>query len=123
MTGHSAPATWARFAARPFHIQTPWEVPLYTFVLILVFIASLIVGYKILTHIPSLLHTPLMSCMNALDGVIILGALTAAHLAHSTLGAFLGGVAIAMAVTNVFGGFDITNKMLNMLAGKKRRAQ
>lgn len=94
-----------------------------TFILILIFIASLVVGYKILTHIPSLLHTPLMSSMNALDGVIILGALTAAHKAvqvGSTIGVFLGAVGIALAITNVFGGFDITNKMLKMLAGKKK---
>ncbi len=91
-----------------------------TLILILVFIAALIIGYKVLSHIPSLLHTPLMSSMNALDGVIILGALTATHLATTTLGAFFGGVAIALAITNVFGGFDITNKMLRMIAGKKR---
>lgn len=91
-----------------------------TFILILVFIAALIIGYKVLSHIPSLLHTPLMSSMNALDGVIILGALTATHLATTTLGAFFGGVAVALAITNVFGGFDITNKMLKMIAGKKR---
>lgn len=90
------------------------------FIYLLVFIVSLLVGYKIISHIPSLLHTPLMSGMNALDGVIILGALTATHLADSTIGAFLGGVGISMAITNVFGGFDITHKMLRMIAGKKR---
>lgn len=91
------------------------------------FIVSLVVGYKVLTHIPSLLHTPLMSSMNALDGVIILGALTATHKvlgdpngAFTAFWAFLGAVGIALAVTNVFGGFDITNKMLKMIAGKKR---
>ena len=92
-------------------------------VLLLIFVASLIVGYKILSHIPSLLHTPLMSSMNALDGVIILGALTATHLATTTFGMFLGGLGIALAITNVFGGFDITGKMLRMLAGKKQRNQ
>ena len=92
-------------------------------VLLLIFIASLIVGYKILSHIPSLLHTPLMSSMNALDGVIILGALTATHQASSTFGMFLGGVGIALAITNVFGGFDITGKMLRMLAGKRQGNQ
>lgn len=94
-----------------------------TFILILIFLASLLVGYKILTHIPSLLHTPLMSSMNALDGVIILGALTAAHKASqagSSIGVFFGALGIALAITNVFGGFDITNKMLKMLAGKKK---
>ncbi|MBD5607731.1 MAG: NAD(P) transhydrogenase subunit alpha [Desulfovibrio sp.] len=99
-----------------------------TLILILVFIAALIIGYKVLTHIPSLLHTPLMSSMNALDGVIILGALAATHRVLSdpdgkfaAFWAFLGALGIALAITNVFGGFDITNKMLNMLAGKKRR--
>ena len=94
-----------------------------TFSLIVIFIASLVIGYKVLTHIPSLLHTPLMSSMNALDGVICLGALTAAYRAQaevgSELGLFLGSLAIALAVTNVFGGFDITHKMLRMIAGKK----
>ena len=66
------------------------------FILLLVFVAALVIGYKVLSHIPSLLHTPLMSSMNALDGVIILGALTATHLA-TTLGAFLGGCGIALA--------------------------
>ena len=94
-----------------------------TLILLLVFVASLIIGYKVLTHIPSLLHTPLMSSMNALDGVICLGALTAAYRAqteaNSDLGLFLGSLAIALAITNVFGGFDITHKMLRMIAGKK----
>lgn len=95
-----------------------------TSILIVIFLASLAVGYKILTHIPSLLHTPLMSSMNALDGVIILGALTAAHKAaqvNSSIGVILGAAGIALAVTNVFGGFDVTSKMLKMLAGKKKR--
>ena len=95
-----------------------------TLILIIIFILSLIVGYRILTHIPSLLHTPLMSSMNALDGVIILGALVAAHKAQqagSGIGVFLGAIGIALAITNVFGGFDITNKMLKMLAGKKKQ--
>ena len=99
-----------------------------TLILILVFIASLIIGYKVLTHIPSLLHTPLMSSMNALDGVIILGALGATHRVLQdpegkfvAFWAFLGALGIALAITNVFGGFDITNKMLKMLAGKKRQ--
>ena len=92
-----------------------------TIALVIVFIVSLVVGYKVLSHIPSLLHTPLMSSMNALDGVIILGALTATHLATTSTGAFLGGMAIALAVTNVFGGFVITHKMLRMLAGDKKQ--
>lgn len=92
-----------------------------TLVLVLIFAASLVVGYKVLSHIPSLLHTPLMSSMNALDGVIVLGALTACHFATTPLFGFLGGVAVAMATVNVFGGFDITNKMLKMIAGGNKK--
>ena len=93
-----------------------------TFVLVLVFAASLVVGYKVLSHIPSLLHTPLMSSMNALDGVIVLGALTACYKATgSPVFCFIGGVAVALATTNVFGGFDITNKMLKMIAGSDKK--
>ena len=88
--------------------------------LLAVFIVSTLLGYKIISHVPSLLHTPLMSAMNALSGVIILGAVTATHLAGSTFFTLLGALAVAMAIVNVFGGFDITNKMLRMVAGKKK---
>ena len=107
-----------------------WGTPLSKFkeathlsipVLVLVFAAALVVGYKVLSHIPSLLHTPLMSSMNALDGVIVLGALTACHFATTPVFGFLGGVAVALATTNVFGGFDITNKMLKMIAGSGKK--
>lgn len=87
--------------------------------LLLVFVVSSVVGYKVISHVPSLLHTPLMSGMNALSGVIILGAVTATHFAHTTLSVFLGAVGIVLAIINVFGGFDVTHKMLRMVAGKK----
>ncbi len=89
--------------------------------LLLVFVVSTLLGYKIISNVPSLLHTPLMSGMNALAGVIILGALTATHFSQSLLGAFLGAVGVALATTNVFGGFDVTHKMLKMVAGKKNK--
>ena len=88
--------------------------------LLAVFVASTLLGYKIISHVPSLLHTPLMSAMNALSGVIILGALTAAHLAGSPIFLLLGAIAVVMGIVNVFGGFDITHKMLRMVAGKKK---
>jgi NAD(P) transhydrogenase subunit alpha len=63
-----------------------------------------------------------MSSMNALDGVIVLGALTACYKATgSPVFCFIGGVAVALATTNVFGGFDITNKMLKMIAGSGKK--
>ena len=91
------------------------------FILICVFIASFLLGYRIISNVPSLLHTPLMSGMNALSGVIILGALTATTLAGSNLSVFLGAVGVGLAITNVFGGFDVTHKMLRMVEGKNRK--
>ena len=88
--------------------------------LLAVFVASTLLGYKIISHVPSLLHTPLMSAMNALSGVIILGALTATHLAGSPIFLLLGAISVIMGIVNVFGGFDITHKMLRMVAGKKK---
>ncbi|WP_298996619.1 NAD(P) transhydrogenase subunit alpha [uncultured Desulfovibrio sp.] len=90
------------------------------FTLLAVFVVATLLGYKIISHVPSLLHTPLMSAMNALSGVIILGAVTATHLAGSAFFTILGAIAVSMAIINVFGGFDITHKMLRMVAGRKR---
>ena len=89
--------------------------------LVILFAVSAVLGYVIIRNVPALLHTPLMSSMNALDGVIVLGALTACHFATTPVFGFLGGVAVALATTNVFGGFDITNKMLKMIAGSGKK--
>jgi NAD(P) transhydrogenase subunit alpha len=62
-----------------------------------------------------------MSGMNALSGVIILGALTTTTLADSPLSVFLGAFGVGLAITNVFGGFDVTHKMLRMVEGKNRQ--
>jgi len=86
-----------------------------------VFVVSFLLGYKIISQVPSLLHTPLMSGMNALSGVIILGALTATTLANSSWSIFWGALGVGLAITNVFGGFDVTHKMLRMVEGKKRK--
>ena len=91
------------------------------FILVCVFVAAFLLGYRIISNVPSLLHTPLMSGMNALSGVIILGALSATTLAGSPLSVFLGAVGVALAITNVFGGFDVTHKMLRMVEGKNRQ--
>ena len=86
------------------------------------FVVAFLFGYKIITNVPSLLHTPLMSGMNALAGVIILGALTATVLADAYWSILLGAVGVGLAITNVFGGFDVTHKMLRMVRGKKNKA-
>jgi len=93
------------------------------FILIGVFIAATVAGYLLITNVPSRLHTPLMSGMNALSGVTIIGAIlaTAAALNSSNpvTGYIFGSLAIILAMVNVAGGFAVTNRMLKMFGKKK----
>lgn len=88
-------------------------------VLILIFVVSTIVGYLIIKNVPSLLHTPLMSGMNALSGITVLGALSATGAAVHTGNRILGFIAIFLAMLNVAGGFGVTNIMLRMFKHKE----
>lgn len=94
-------------------------------ILVLIFVAATIIGYFLIKNVPSLLHTPLMSGMNALSGVTIIGALVAAGLAllvHDPLwGQVLGALAIILATINVVGGFGVTHRMLRMFQQKKKK--
>ncbi len=87
--------------------------------LVVLFVVSAVVGYFIIRNIPALLHTPLMSGMNALSGITILGAIIDATLATSPLGRAAALVACLLAAVNVAGGFALTHKMLLMFSGKK----
>ena len=71
-------------------------------------------GYHIITRVPPLLHTPLMSATNAISGISLVGSLVAAGSNHGTLSALLGAIAVASATINVVGGFIITDRMLKM---------
>ena len=86
--------------------------------LILLFILSSAVGYVIIRNIPPLLHTPLMSGMNALSGITILGAMIAAGNAEGSVRKGLSLAACVLAMINAAGGFVLTDKMLRMFAGK-----
>jgi len=88
-------------------------------ILIVIFIASTLIGYKIINQVPSLLHTPLMSGMNALSGITILGALTATAAAAYTGYKIMGFAAIFLAMINVAGGFSVTHRMLRMFKRKE----
>lgn len=91
--------------------------------LIVIFIAAAIVGYFIINKVPTLLHTPLMSGMNALSGITVLGALTviavAVKDAAPALAVIVGIAAIAFAMVNVAGGFAVTGRMLKMFKKKE----
>ena len=87
-------------------------------ILIIIFVVAAVVGYFIINKVPTLLHTPLMSGMNALSGITVLGALTVLAVALKesapVVSVIIGILAIAIAMVNVAGGFFVTGKMLNM---------
>jgi len=78
------------------------------------FLVGAVAGYRVIRAVPSLLHTPLMSGMNALSGVTVLGALVATASALRTGDRVVGAIAIVLATTNVVGGFLVTHRMLRM---------
>lgn len=96
---------------------------MFSFVLVLIFVVASIAGYFVIKNVPSLLHTPLMSGMNALSGITIIGALAVTALAifldYSFLASLLGMLAIFLATINVIGGFGVTHRMLRMFDKKK----
>ncbi len=97
-------------------------------ILIVIFVVSTLLGYFIIKNVPSLLHTPLMSGMNALSGITVLGAITATGLSialnntgEKLIGQILGCIAIILAMVNVVGGFGVTHRMLRMFDKRRRR--
>ena len=90
----------------------PW------YILVAIFAASTIAGYKLISNVPSLLHTPLMSGMNALSGITLLGALVAAAASVAIGSKILGYAAILLAMTNAAVGFGVTHRMLRMFHKK-----
>ncbi|HEX9847176.1 MAG TPA: NAD(P) transhydrogenase subunit alpha [Acidimicrobiia bacterium] len=89
---------------------------------ITVFVLATFVGYEVITKVPPTLHTPLMSGANAISGITIIGALTAAGLGVGSLAQMLGFLAVVTATINVVGGFLVTDRMLEMFRRPARRA-
>jgi NAD(P) transhydrogenase subunit alpha len=81
---------------------------------IYVFILAAFVGYQVITRVPPLLHTPLMSATNAISGISLVGSLVAAGSHETRVSTILGFVAVTTATINVVGGFLITDRMLKM---------
>lgn len=79
-----------------------------------VFTLSLLVGFEVISKIPSTLHTPMMSGANAIHGAVIAGAIVVASLADSPIGYVLTAIAAALAAANVVGGYVVTDRMLQM---------
>src|SRR5215210_4425201 len=85
---------------------------------IYVFIMAIFVGFEVISRVPSVLHTPLMSGTNAIHGIVVLGAMLVAGSADTPLLHALGFIAVVFGAANVFGGFVVTDRMLEMF--KKR---
>src|SRR5262245_11225932 len=85
-----------------------------------VFVLAVFVGWKVISSVPHLLHTPLMAATNAISGISLVGSLVAAGGKFGALATVLGTIAVTAATINVVGGFLITDRMLKMF--KKRSA-
>jgi len=87
-----------------------------------VLIFSFIIGYVLISRIPSLLHTPLMSMTNAVSAVTILGVLLIFSVASTPIELMIGSLALVLATFNLVGGFVITDRMLKMFKHQKEEA-
>ena len=94
--------------------------------LLWVLLLGSLLGLELIGKVPPTLHTPLMSGANAISGISVVGALIGANVAYeggdTVISGILAFVALVLAMINVVGGFAVTNRMLNMIAGKKRGA-
>ncbi len=94
---------------------------LTAFLQLYVFLLAGFLGYQMITRVPALLHTPLMSATNAISGISLVGSLVAAGAERGMLSTTLGVVAVAAATINVVGGFMITDRMLKMFKRQEKK--
>src|SRR3989454_12384347 len=86
---------------------------------LVIFVLAIYVGYHVVWNVTPALHTPLMAVTNAISAIIIVGAMLAAGLTEGLVGQAAGTVAVALAAVNVFGGFLVTQRMLEMFRKKE----
>jgi H+-translocating NAD(P) transhydrogenase subunit alpha len=88
---------------------------------LIIFVLAIYVGYHVVWNVTPALHTPLMAVTNAISAIIIVGAMLAAALTETTLGKTMGVLAVALAAVNIFGGFLVTKRMLEMFKKKEKK--
>ncbi len=88
---------------------------------VFIIILSIFLGIEVISHVPSVLHTPLMSGANAIHGVVIIGAIIVMGHAGNVLSMILGFIAVVLGTLNVVGGFVVTDRMLEMFKKKKNK--
>ena len=84
-----------------------------------IFVLAVFVGFLLISRVPTLLHTPLMSATNFIHGIVLVGALTVAAGVHDALGYTIAILAVLLGTLNVVGGWVVTDRMLEMFKGKK----
>ncbi|MCC6915842.1 NAD(P) transhydrogenase subunit alpha [Nitrosomonas sp.] len=94
-----------------------------TIVNLTIFVLAVFVGYHVVWNVTPALHTPLMSVTNAISSIILVGAMLAAGSTEADWGAWLGAAAVILASINVFGGFLVTQRMLEMFKKKDKKGK
>ena len=89
--------------------------------LILIFIMAMLLGYELIKKIPPTLHTPLMSGTNAISGIVIIGSILVITSSSSLKVNILGFISLILSSINVFGGFIVTDRMLEMFKKPRKR--
>ena len=87
---------------------------------LIIFVLAIYIGYHIVWNVTPALHTPLMAVRNAISAIVIVGAMLAAALTETTFGQVMGFLAVTLAAVNVFGGFLVTRRMLEMFRKKDK---
>jgi NAD(P) transhydrogenase subunit alpha len=90
---------------------------------ITILVLAAFVGFEVISKVPATLHTPLMSQTNAIHGIVLLGGLIVVGYANSTLDEVIGFIAIVFGTVNIVGGFMVTDRMLEMFGGKKKKPE
>jgi NAD(P) transhydrogenase subunit alpha len=91
--------------------------------IVTVFVLAVFVGYEVISKVPSILHTPLMSGTNAVHGIILVGSMIILSGATGALRITLGFIAVVLATLNVVGGFVVTDRMLEMFKSKSGKKE
>ena len=92
-----------------------------TLVSLIIFVLAIYLGYHVVWNVTPALHTPLMAVTNAISAIVIVGAMLAAASTETVLGQTMGVLAVALAAVNVFGGFLVTRRMLEMFKKKDKK--
>lgn len=88
---------------------------------ITILVLAAFVGFEVISKVPTTLHTPLMSQTNAVHGIVVLGGLIVVGFADAPLDYIIGFIAIVFGTINIVGGFMVTDRMLEMFGGRKRK--